>query len=418
MKVSVFTPMHTYKDEFFYKAYNSLKHQDVHEWVILLNGKAKKDGTKQKLESLEDPWIKVYNTTVTNNIGFLKGMCCELATGDILLELDYDDYLSEDAVSEVQKVFIKDPEIHFVYSNDISFDSNGKSHLFAEGCGWTFTDHGNGSREYHSFEPKPQYWRRIEWAPNHLKAFRKESYKIMGGYNTKLEVGDDHDLVCRFFIAFGEKGMHLIEKPLYYQRIHEGNTHGSSNRLNDIQKQVDINYINHFENMMKKWCNDAGYSMLDLGGRFNCPEGYTSVDLLDGDIIMDLEQDWTQIPDNSVGILRAYHLLEHLEDPIHFFNEAYRVLVPGGLLAIEVPSSNGMGAFADPTHKKFYNQLSFSYYTDEFHAKYIRPQYKGRFQMSRIVEYWWQYPKIPIVSVQMICLKGWYSDRHAGYANI
>jgi len=153
---------------------------------------------------------------------------------------------------------------------------------------------------------------------------------------------------------------------------------------------------------------------LDLGGRFNAPPGFTTVDLLDADIIMDLEKPWDAIEDNSVGILRAYHILEHLHDPIHFFNEAYRVLVPGGLLMLEVPSTEGAGAFSDPTHVKFFNLLSFEYYTNEQYAKFIRPQYKGKFQVSRLVQYNWSNPNIPIVSGQFIALKGWYDLKWAG----
>jgi SAM-dependent methyltransferase len=168
--------------------------------------------------------------------------------------------------------------------------------------------------------------------------------------------------------------------------------------------------------MFKKWATDEKLHCLDLGGRFNSPEGYISVDLQDADVVMDLSTSWHYLKDNSVGVLRAYHVLEHLPDTIHFFNEAFRVLAPGGLLLIEVPSSNGLGAFSDPTHIKFFNQLSFEYYTNEQYARFIRPQYKGRFQRSRIAEFNWdsEFGPVPIVSVQMICLKGWYDTHYCG----
>jgi ubiquinone/menaquinone biosynthesis C-methylase UbiE len=166
-----------------------------------------------------------------------------------------------------------------------------------------------------------------------------------------------------------------------------------------------------------RWAIDNGLACYDLGGRIDRQQGYLSVDLLDADVIADLEKPWP-FPDNSVGVLRAYHLLEHLADTIHFFNEAYRVLAPGGFLLIEVPSVNGAGAFGDPTHRKFFNLLTFEYFTNEQYARFIQPQYTGRFQKARVVEYWWQNPKIPVISAQLIALKGWYDERWCGEKNI
>lgn len=103
-------------------------------------------------------------------------------------------------------------------------------------------------------------------------------------------------------------------------------------------------------------------------------------------------------------------------------NEAFRVLAPGGFLFMEVPSTDGRGAFQDPTHISFFNENSIWYYTDDFYAKYIRPMYKGRFQLSRMVTW---YPSefekkynIKILEADLICLKPPYSDRPPGEVKI
>jgi len=267
-----------------------------------------------------------------------------------------------------------------------------------------------------SFSNDPQYHSRIEWAANHVRAFRKSAYDKIGGYDKSIQVGDDHDLVCRFYKEFGKAGFRQLDKCIYLYREHPDNTCNGSNRNREIQEQVDRNYVNHAEDMYLRWAKDNELLCLDLGGRFNCPQVYKSVDLLDADFIFDLEKTWP-LEDNSVGVLRAYHLIEHLEDTIHFFNEAYRVLAPGGVLLFEVPSMNcidGGGAIADPTHKRYFNLHSFSYYTNEAYARFIRPRYKGAFQVRRLVEYWWEYPNIPIISGQFIALKGWYNDEWSG----
>ncbi len=67
-------------------------------------------------------------------------------------------------------------------------------------------------------------------------------------------------------------------------------------------------------------------------------------------------------------------------------NEAYRVLAPGGFLFISVPSTDGRGAFQDPTHVSFWNENSFWYYTRASHSRYI-PDFKGRFQVAKLRSY-------------------------------
>jgi hypothetical protein len=108
---------------------------------------------------------------------------------------------------------------------------------------------------------------------------------------------------------------------------------------------------------------------------------------------------------------RAHDAVEHLADPIHTMNEAYRVLAPGGFFMIEVPSTNGLGAFCDPTHRSYWNKLSFRYYTDRSFARYVSA-FRGRFQVSRIIEWfpsdWHRAENVPYVEAHLFALKDGY----------
>lgn len=417
MKITVFTPIHKPDFQYLDALYKSLDNQvrKPDEWIILLNG-AMVDETL----GFDAPWIRVFNHYDSGNIGALKGYCCDIATGDILVEVDYDDQLTPHALEVIEAAF-QDEDVQFVYSNCVEFRADGTSNVYSEKYGWKSRNYGAPDGKVYTqmvaFPPSAHYFRRIEWAPNHVRAFRADAYQHIGGYDKTINVGDDHDLICRFYQAFGERGFYHIDECLYLYRVHEGNTCNGANRNAEIQAQVDANYCRHAEKMYLQWASDKGLACYDLGGRIDRQQGYQSVDLIDADVIADLEKPWP-FPDNSVGVLRAYHLLEHLDDPIHFFNEAYRVLAPGGFLLIEVPSVNGAGAFGDPTHRKFFNLLSFEYFTNQQHARFIQPQYQGRFQKARVVEYWWQNPKIPVISAQLIALKGWYDERWCGEKNI
>lgn len=422
--LTIYTPIHKIKENLL-DTLKSLESQTDKnfEWLILLNGDSK--DKKLYLESIgfKKDWIKIHSSEITNNIGALKGECCELIKEGICVELDYDDLLTEDAVFHIKTAF-RPPNVQFVYSNSAQFKETEEgliSPTYGQYWGWRWRDYyskqlGTKLNELIAFPNTPHYHTRIEWAANHVRAFRKSAYEKIGGYDKNIEVGDDHDLVCRFYKEFGGEGFKHLDKCIYLYRVHDDNTCNGNNRNKEIQIQVDKNYVTHSEDMYIKWAKDNKLLCIDLGGRFSCPTAYQSVDLLDADFIMDLEKKW-DFGDNTVGVIRAYHLLEHLDDTIHFFNEAYRVLAPGGLLLLEVPSMNcadGGGAIADPTHKKFFNMHSFSYFTNENFAKYIRPQYTGAFQVRRLTEYWWNSPNIPIISGHFIALKDWYNNRWCG----
>lgn len=416
MTISVFTPVHKNEPEILMELYHSLAGQtrQPDEWVILLNGA----GLAMDFEPAEN-WIKIFKSNISGNIGALKADCCTLATGDVLVEVDYDDQLMPVALERIESAFQND-DAHFIYSNCVEYLPDGSSNVYGAQYGWHSRPVTIGGKEYTelvAFPPTAQYLRRIEWAPNHVRAFRQSAYIHVGGYDRCLAVGDDHDLICRFYRAFGEKGFHHIDEALYLYRVHAGNTCNGLNRNAEIQRQVDKNYCEHAQAMYLQWAYDNYLLCLDLGGRFNAPTGYQTVDLLDANYIQDLNQPW-QFESDSVGVIRAYHVLEHLEDSIHFFNEAYRVLAPGGFLLIEVPSVNGAGAFGDPTHRLYFNLLTFEYFTNQRYAQFIQPQYTGRFQKARVVEYWWKNPEIPVISAQLIALKGFYDKRWCGEKEI
>jgi ubiquinone/menaquinone biosynthesis C-methylase UbiE len=106
---------------------------------------------------------------------------------------------------------------------------------------------------------------------------------------------------------------------------------------------------------------------LDLGCGPNKAQGFVGVDVRaqEGvDVVTDLSERWP-FEDNSVEHVRACHVFEHLPDTLHTMDELYRVLKPGARAEIDVPSTNGMGAFQDPTHKSFWNVNTFIYFDRE-----------------------------------------------------
>lgn len=103
---------------------------------------------------------------------------------------------------------------------------------------------------------------------------------------------------------------------------------------------------------------------LNLGCSDAHESGYLNVDRCEpADVIVDLSQSWPW-SDSSIDGIRAHDIIEHLPDKIHTMNEAYRVLRHGGTFDIVVPTTDGPGAFQDPTHVSFWNRNSFFYFTN------------------------------------------------------
>jgi predicted O-linked N-acetylglucosamine transferase (SPINDLY family) len=112
---------------------------------------------------------------------------------------------------------------------------------------------------------------------------------------------------------------------------------------------------------------------LDLGCGTSKPKNYVGVDTHPSsaaDIIADLTQRFP-FPDSSVDEVRAHDIIEHLPDRIHTMDEIWRICKPGAIVDIRVPSTDGRGAFQDPTHVSFWNINSFLYYCVDF------PSYLG-----------------------------------------
>lgn len=102
---------------------------------------------------------------------------------------------------------------------------------------------------------------------------------------------------------------------------------------------------------------------LNLGCSDQILPGFANVDIAPpADQIVDLCEQWPWA-DNSVDEIRAFDIIEHLPDKIHTMNSAWRVLRPGGRFDVEVPTTDGRGAFQDPQHASFWTPNDLFYYT-------------------------------------------------------
>ena len=370
IKFSIITPEHDPGNiPFLLELYESILVQNYRnwEWVLYLNNKCTVEHIPNSIKS--HPQVKIFRQDNDNkNVGYIKNRAFHLGTGDVLVEVDHDDILTPDCLEELAKAYV-DPTVGFVYSNDAIRHMKDEFVPYDPAYGWThkkFEWNGQELVAMDSFPPSSQSLSYIWYAPDHVRSWRREVYQELGGHNVELSICDDHELMLRTYL---HTRMYHINKVLYVYRITGDNTWLERNE--SIQKKTVELFNEYAQRLAERDADIRGLLKIDIGGGLNPYPGYVTVDSRKhADYVCDLN-DGIPLPDNSVGVLNASHILEHLHDKTKIMSEIHRVLAHGGWAFIEVPSTDGRGAYQDPTHVSYWNENSFLYYTDKYLADFI-----------------------------------------------
>jgi SAM-dependent methyltransferase len=107
---------------------------------------------------------------------------------------------------------------------------------------------------------------------------------------------------------------------------------------------------------------------LNLGVGRRPRDGYYGLDWIEMsgvDVVADLNEPFTELPDNSVEAIYTHHTLEHVVNLLPLLKEVHRVVVPGGRVEVVVPHFSNPYGYSDPTHVRFFGLYSFYYFADE-----------------------------------------------------
>tara|TARA_B100000902_G_scaffold204965_1_gene195398 strand:+ start:8327 stop:10183 length:1857 start_codon:yes stop_codon:yes gene_type:complete len=253
--VSWFTPIYNTGKK-LYRTYESLKNQTNPNWEwVLVNDSNDGSKTISIAEDIasSDPRVKLYdfNTKCNGIVGEAKYRAAVLCKGELLSELDHDDYLTPDATQLLYDAMVAYPDAGFYYTDCVEVDENWNSLQYGEGFAMgygTYRDEESMGKQFKvQVAPNlnPKTIRHIVGVPNHIRSWRRNTYFEMGGHNRGLSIADDYELLVRTFLS---TRMCRIVKLAYVQFIYDDasgtNTHNSSRR--DIQRRVRT-VANHYD---------------------------------------------------------------------------------------------------------------------------------------------------------------------------
>lgn len=105
-------------------------------------------------------------------------------------------------------------------------------------------------------------------------------------------------------------------------------------------------------------------------------------------------EDLTRFKDNTFDVVLCSEVLEHLFDPMPAINEAYRVLIPGGIYVVTFPHPNGIGGGTGDFHQTTYNDKDIVKMFDKFidvdvYGIPVSEIFAAKYNMSTTDFQWW-----------------------------
>jgi len=292
---SIFTTCYNTWEKFD-RVYNSILNQKLNHWEWVIIDDTPLNYEKNHFEFLRekcknDNRIRLYcRSENSGNIGNVKNEAVSLCRGKYILELDHDDEILPDCLSDATEVFNKDDNVGFIYMDFTNIYENGNNFWYGDyickGYGGYYCQKYNDKWRYVYITPNINNitLSALVCCPNHPRIWRRDVLLKLDNYPEFLPICDDYEILLR--TAINTKIV-KINKLGYIQYMNNDNNNFSLIRnseinrigpnhispqfyemyhVNDKMKQLsayeDEHYINNHskiwtrENYTHKYCND------------------------------------------------------------------------------------------------------------------------------------------------------------------
>ena len=234
--IAVCTPLYNTPPDVLARTWASLKNQTHRDWTWWIWDDSTNDQAWRQLWGLAaDERYRIHPMRGMGNIGNIgevKRRLFMAADGDILVELDHDDELTPDALTEIDTAM--QPGVDFVYSDWAEINAAGEWCRYPDGWAFGWGNQYKLDDRWVMLAPEINgtTMRHIVSAPNHVRAWQTWFYRDIGGHDPTLPVADDYELCVRTFL---NGTMRHIPKLLYKQHI---GSHTAQRQRNQLIQQL------------------------------------------------------------------------------------------------------------------------------------------------------------------------------------
>jgi len=266
VKFSIFTSCYNSYDK-INRVYTGLQSQTFKswEWVIIDDSPDLDDKhfnfLREKFKS--DKRVRLYRRSENSgSIGNVKNECVSLCRGKYVLELDHDDVILPDVLSDAVNVFESDPTIGFLYMEFINIYENNNNFSYGDfickGYGGyycqklDFLDFSecNGTPKWVNVYSTPNInnitLSHLVCMPNHPRIWNREFLvNQIGNYSEFLPICDDYEVLLQTAMSRNYK-MAKLAKLGYIQYMNNGSNNFSLIRNQEINRIGPIHIMPQF----------------------------------------------------------------------------------------------------------------------------------------------------------------------------
>ena len=203
--ISLIVPVYNVAAAWFQACVLSVLAQSYPFWELCLCDDASTDpGTLDMLQRLQgrDPRIKIRHAPKNLGISGASNLAAEIATGAYIAMLDNDDTLHPDALLEIARALLADPDIDVIYTDEDKIDAQGRV-----------------IDTYHKPDWSPEHLESVMYVL-HMMVVRKRIFLELGGFRDAFTGAQDFDLMLR--LSRHTQKIHHIPRALYHWRAVEG----------------------------------------------------------------------------------------------------------------------------------------------------------------------------------------------------
>jgi glycosyltransferase involved in cell wall biosynthesis len=243
-KFSLFTTCYKSYEKII-RAYNSIKNQKLTdwEWVIIDDSPEDEHFVFLKNTFINDKKVRLYKRSENNgSIGNVKNEAVSLCRGKYVLEMDHDDEILPEVLSDATTAFESDNEIGFIYMDYSNiyedFSNFNYGNFFSLGYAGYYRQKYNNKWLFVAVTPNINNitLTHIVSVPNHPRIWKRETLLKIGNYSEFLPVCDDYELLLRTVV---NTKIAKIPKLGYIQYMNNNNNNFSLIRNFEINKLVD-----------------------------------------------------------------------------------------------------------------------------------------------------------------------------------